>query len=290
MRHTPDPKLIRKFNALINDKAPSENAIQRFLEKNTAFLETPHLLQGVFLNCIVTKLSVGPWKTDFVYLSKDSGTWNIVLVELKLPNKKIFADGSKHLAFSSDFNKAIAQIQTWRDQWATDSSSLLKQLEPLMVPAVMRSNVKRPHYVLVIGRDDELKGDEARRRRLVSFSHDMDLRVMTYDTLLRCYEERRGRHMCVLSPTARGFSFKEVNGEPEHIFAHATPRQLTVSAEAEKKLVKMNFSIASWRKGEPLIVNNKWTEREADLADRNEETRARPRLGARKRVVLIRRR
>ena len=95
MNYTPNPKRIKEFKALIDAEDSSENAIQHFLEKNTAFLDTPFLRQGVFLNCVVTKLEVGPWKTDFAYLSKDSGTWSIVLLELKLPNKKIGSSGNR---------------------------------------------------------------------------------------------------------------------------------------------------------------------------------------------------
>ena len=241
MNYTPDPKRIKEFKALIDAEDPSENAIQSFLEKNTAFLDTPFLRQGVFLNCIVTKLEVGPWKTDFAYLSKNSGTWSIVLLELKLPNKKIFKDNDPHLGFTGPFNAALAQIQSWRTQWDLDNTALLRQLEPLLVPLKMRSNTKRLYTVLVYGRDDEFKNSNAKRQRLAKLEEDMKLRVMTYDTLLRCYQERRGRHMCVLSPTARGFSIKELCGEPEHIFAHATPDELHVSPEAEKKLVKLGF-------------------------------------------------
>jgi hypothetical protein len=269
LRETPDPKLIQAFRNLLENPNVVENDIQQFLEEHTAFVETPHLLNhGLSLNSLITKFPIGPWKTDFVYLTKSTIAWRLVMVELEHPGKKLFNNSNRHDAFHSDLNNAIAQLDAWRDHWAISNKEIISRLEPLIVPPRMRGNTITPFYVLVIGRDREFINNGRRRKRLSALLEEKNLQILTYDSLLRTYEGARGRRKCILSPTATGFRIKCLDGEPSHMFAYVEPQHLEVSRAAEEKLVGWQYDIPSWRAGEPLVFNEKWTMRDAEKLDK----------------------
>jgi hypothetical protein len=264
LRESSDPTVAAAFRTLLTAPDTDENDVQCFMEKHTAFIETPNLLNHrLNLNCVISKFPIGPWKTDFVYLTKSTIAWRLVMIELEHPRKKLFQAKSQHAAFHSDLNNAIAQIDAWRDRWETHKNEVLNQVEPLLVPSNMRRNPVTPYYVLIIGRDGEFSKNDARKRRLAALMQDKSLQLLTYDTLLRTYEEGRGYPKCVLSSTATGFRIKHLDGEPVNLFGYVEPQYLEVSEEHEQKLVNWQFDIPSWRSGEPLVLNNKWTMRAA---------------------------
>jgi hypothetical protein len=271
MREAPNPQVAAAFRALLANQDANENDLQRFLEKHTAFIETPGLLNHrLNLNSVIAKLPIGPWKTDFAYLTKSTVAWRLVMVELEHPGKQLFQAKGRHSAFHADLNNAIAQIDAWRDRWATHQAEILDQLAPVMVPSAMRRNALTPFYVLVIGRDHEFRNIDARKRRLAAVLNEKNLYILTYDTLIRTYEEGRGYGKCVLSPTATGFRIKHVDGEPGSMFAYMEPQHLEVPEDAEAQLVSWQYDIPSWRAGEPLVFNQKWTmrsEKELDKVD-----------------------
>ena len=272
MRNKPDPKLIRQFEELIDAVPASENALQDFLEKHTEFLVTPFLRhnQSISLNCIISKLKVGPWNTDFVYLSKSTDGWNLILVELKRPDKQLFHKKSLHLTPHGDFNKALAQIQSWRDEWDKNPEELLRALRPLLVPVSLERPSITAYYVMIIGRKEQYVHDDAKRRRLDSYRGSHNLQVMTFDTLLDNYKAGGGRKLFVLSPHARGYRLKYMDSDYTTLFGQVGEQSLVVSKVFEKRLKAQGYDMDSWRKGKSLSSGTKRT-MEEDLEDADKQ-------------------
>lgn len=69
-------------------------------------IPTPHMLNHqLHYNFFISKLPLGQkYKTDFVYLTKSSDSWWIVLMELENQHKKMFKGNYKHAEFSKDFH------------------------------------------------------------------------------------------------------------------------------------------------------------------------------------------
>lgn len=251
-----DQAVAAEFERLIDAGLHNENELQAFIESHTTFLPTPGLLNHqLHCRCLISKFPVGDRKTDFAYLTKSSDRWRLVLVELESPAKKIFKGGS-NAANSADFNDAFAQIRTWKEHWEDYRTDVLRRLEPLLIPPVMASNSLFVQYVLVIGRSDEKKHDDARRRRLASLGEE-GVHVMTWDTLLEEYQSGRGRAKAVLTVDGRGFRLKHAERSPKLLFAYVRPQHLKLSKAAEAALRADGFQIDAWRAGEMLVVNDR---------------------------------
>src|SRR4028118_163923 len=105
------------YNELLAGDYP-EQRYQEFLEKNSSFIPREFVQNhGIHLSLVLRKLSLGAdLATDFFYLSKSSGDWNLVLIEIEKPSSRYFnADGE---TFHCDFRNAIQQIGRWRAWFA----------------------------------------------------------------------------------------------------------------------------------------------------------------------------
>ena len=251
---------ISDFEELISIPTKNENAIQAFLEANTTFMPTPDLLgHRLHLNSVIAKFPVGERSTDYAYLTKTSIEWQLVLVELEDSGKRIFKPSSKDLAFTSEFGNAIAQIDVWRDYASQHLDRLRDKLRPLMVPQPMAHHRLSVRYVLVIGRSEEIEHHEARKLRLANYGAERDLRIMTYDTLLREVAAGHSRPKAVLRANSRGYLLQSAEGMPAHMFADIMPAQLELSGPAEASLRAETYDIDAWKRNEPLNFNEKWT-------------------------------
>lgn len=251
---------LTDFEALISVPERNENAIQAFLEANTTFIPTPDLLgHRLHLNSVIAKFPVGERSTDYAYLTKTSIEWQLVLVELEDSGKRIFKPSSKNLAFTTEFADAVAQIDVWRDYASQHLDRLRDKLRPLMVPPPMAHHRLSVRYVLVIGRSEELEHHEARRLRLANYGAERDLRIMTYDTLLREVAAGHNKPKAVLRANSRGYLLQSAEGMPAHMFAYIMPAQLELSGPAEASLRAETYDIDAWKRNEPLNFNEKWT-------------------------------
>jgi hypothetical protein len=252
---------LTEFEDLIAVEPPNENAIQAFLEANTAFMPTPDIIgyHGLHLNSVIAKFPVGERSTDYAYLCKNSIEWRLVLVELEDSNKRIFKPSSKNVAFTAEFSDAVAQIDVWRDYTTSHMDRLREKLQPLMVPPQMFRNKLSVRYLLVIGRSSELEHDEKRRLRLANYGHDRDLRVITYDTIAREFRSGGGKPKAVLRANSRGYRLQSTEAMPSLMFSHIMPEHLELSPEAEADLRANQYDIDAWTRNEPLIFNEKWT-------------------------------
>lgn len=255
-----DETLVAEFRDLIDSADATENAVQAFMETNTAFVPTPDLLNHrLHMNSIIAKFPIGGRKTDFAYLTKSSIEWRLVLVELEDSAKKIFKVSSKNHAFTAEFNDAVAQIDMWRDYVSGHLDQLREKLHPILVPPQMARNHLSVQYLLVIGRSSELENHEARRLRLSKYGEERSLRILTYDTVLRMVQDGLSKPKAVLRTDSNGYRLQSVEGMPNNMFAYVMPEHLKLAKSAEAALRKDNYDIDAWLNNDPLVFNEKWT-------------------------------
>ena len=102
MDNTFDQKLADEYCRILSavddgDKTVDENTMQDFLEMHTPFIPTPFMQNhGLHFNSFISKFPVGPWFTDFAYLTKSTVEWYLVLMEIESPHKKLQELGACH--------------------------------------------------------------------------------------------------------------------------------------------------------------------------------------------------
>jgi hypothetical protein len=248
------------FEKLISESKANENNIQNFMEANTMFMPTPDVLNHrLHLNCIIAKFPIGERSTDYAYLTKSTVEWRLVLVELEDSSKRIFKKSSKNTAFTVEFSDAVAQIGVWRDHVSQHLDQVREKLRPLLVPPQMERNKLSVRYVLVIGRSAEFEEDESRRLRLANFGEDHNLRIITYDSILREVRDGHAAPNAVLRANSRGYLLQSVEAMPSNMFAYIKPSQLDLSKEADRKLRDEMYDIDAWKQNKMLTINEKWT-------------------------------
>lgn len=230
------------------------------MEANTAFMPTPDLLHHrLHMNCVIAKFPVGERSTDYAYLTKTSVEWRLILVELEDSSKKIFKKSSKNSAFTADFNDAVAQIDVWQDYVKKYIDQLRDRLQPLLIPPPMAKNRLLVSYVLVIGRSEELDHNETRRFRLASYQEQRNLRIITYDSIIRMVKDGFSGPKAVLRTKSRGYLLQSVEAMPTAMFAYIMPEHLELAPSAEEDLRSNKFDLDEWKRNKPLIINDKWT-------------------------------
>jgi len=251
--------LFTQFEKLISAKKQNENAVQRFLEQHSELIPTPFLLNhSLHLLAVVSKLRLTKdLITDFVYLTKSSGSWWCCLVEIERPRKPIFTKDLKRVTFHSEFNKALGQLESWK---CFIDGGGEKQVRDWLAPLlkVMASNRVHFKYVLVYGRRAEMEGNQERTDRWDQLSN-AERRVMTYDSLISAARNDRPFKKSILSMQLKGFKLKRLNDVETPLFAFLKSHELFVDHKTEIALTKMGYQIASWRKGKLLNVNFKYT-------------------------------
>ncbi|MBV7468778.1 Shedu immune nuclease family protein [Aeromonas sp. sif0611] len=181
----------KEFIDLLN-KNESEQVYQTYLEENTMFIprefEQNH---GIHFSTVFRKLPLSSdYKPDFVYLSKSSDNWNVVLVEIEKPSSKYFKANST--IFHTDFNVALQQINTWR-AWFEDESNRNhfknNTLQGFIEPAHMGRNPFNFKYVLVHGRREEYESN-VQKTALIRGQQRSDFSIISFDSLAENIERK----------------------------------------------------------------------------------------------------
>ena len=262
---TYDEKLVQEFKELLDDSSKNENDIQKYLENHTMLIPTPHILNhGLHYNFFISKLPLGQkYKTDFVYLTKSSDSWWIVLMELENQHKKMFKGNRKHAEFSDDFHSAFQQIKDWRNYLTDNKGEFLKSTDRLRHP--LHENKVYFKYVLVIGRNKEKDTFEQRRSALAQEEdYFKDLRIITYDTLLSYYKQSRRLPLesIVVSPyQGDRFAIKRLPASEisTPAFEYLKPDDLHISSSDIEKFKAEDYEIDKWLDGKQLAYNEKYT-------------------------------
>jgi hypothetical protein len=156
--------LVNEYKNVLTSK-PSEQTMQDFLEQHSELIPLEWMLgHGLHFDMVISKLRINTTLTcDFAYLTKNTGRWYIVLIELEKPSKRIFLEDRKQVHFGAEFNDALGQIESWRSQLRRESAEVKRKLNPLMIH--MSGNPISFKFILVYGRDSEIGGNEERRHR-----------------------------------------------------------------------------------------------------------------------------
>lgn len=252
-------KIIEEFNNLLIRKDSTEQNCQDFLEQNSELIYTPFLLNHhLHLNSIISKFPLDTSLiTDFVYLTKSSDFWYIVLVELENPHFKIFNSNLSKPTYSANMNKALAQIYSWQEFISKNKNEVVRRLNPLLTP--LKSNPIFFKYLLVIGQGEQKKGSQAMRDRLASRYTQEDILICTYNSLISNYEHSFVFKKNILTLEQTYFKIKHLHQEKTRLFAYLLPESLKISPEQKEILIRHGYDIEAWHKGELLSYNEKMT-------------------------------
>ncbi len=184
-----DKLLKSEWELLLNGQPPSsEPAVQEFLEQH------PSLVPGAF-NALGSESGHYPWHSalisqpplpsynhkipDFMWLSRNSGTEEPVLIEIEAPSKRWFKENNDQTA---DFSHALNQIQGWK-AWFQNPLNVqgFQQFYGLDVDSWRRRHF-RPAYVLIYGRRSDADANPHRTALRAHFGAD-DVVLMTFDRL-----------------------------------------------------------------------------------------------------------
>src|SRR4051812_29642590 len=85
-------ELLREFEALLATPGVREKTIQKFMESHSELIPIPRLRgHGLHFDVVLSEFNLQTSRIpDFAYLTKNSAYWELVLVELERPSKKLF--------------------------------------------------------------------------------------------------------------------------------------------------------------------------------------------------------
>ena len=180
-----DAKALTDEFLLLLEQAHGEQIYQAFMERNPQFIPREFIQNhGLHLNIVIRKLSLAKdYTTDFFYLSKSSGDWHCVMVEIEKPHSKYFRSGSND--FHCDFLDALSQVDRWRawfENASNKSAFVNSTIQPLRVPDGMTRNPCHIKYVLVHGRRSEFEKSEIRTALIRTQERD-DFKILSFDSL-----------------------------------------------------------------------------------------------------------
>jgi len=259
MTITAAPQLGRKkreFLSLLNDPDASEPDVQNYLENNTELISLPwRLNHALHQEAIISKFPLDTSIiTDFAYLTKSSGEWYLVLVELEDPKKPIFKSDKQRVILSRDLAAALDQIAEWKTFADRHKDEIVRRISLLRRP--LENNRVRIKYVLIYGRRKELTGQE-RIDRLASLGEG-SLKVVTYDSLLSKATPDEWWPKNVLTLTKRSLRFKYLHQLDVGVFAFNSPSEIILTTAQRKTLIAEGYDIPSWEGGKYLTLNHKY--------------------------------
>ncbi|MBN5443696.1 DUF4263 domain-containing protein [Serratia ureilytica] len=181
------------------DRNENEQVYQNYLEENTMFIprefEQNH---GIHFSTVFRKLPLSSdYKPDFVYLSKSSDNWNVILVEIEKPSSKYFKKNS--ITFHADFNLALQQMNTWRawfDEESNRNHFKNNVLQGFIEPAYMGKNPFNFKYVLVHGRRSEYENN-TQKTALIRGQQRNDFSIISFDSLAENIERKYPLYVAV---------------------------------------------------------------------------------------------
>lgn len=179
-------KQLKEFAELL-DRDEVEQKYQEALEATPRLIPQEFVQNhGIHFSLVFRKLRLAEnYTTDFFYLSKSSGDWNAVFIELEKPSTRYFKDGSDE--FHPDFLAGLHQIDRWRAWLDTPGNKdhlFNETLEPIWQPQAMRRNPRFYKFVLVTGRRAEYERDDRKSRLINSKERQDDFKIVSYDSLL----------------------------------------------------------------------------------------------------------
>jgi len=225
-----DYEALKAIYLKLLDGEFKEQVYQDFLEEYPEFVPREFIQNhGVHLNVVLRKVPFGgEYISDLVYLSKSSGDWNVVLVELEKPQSRYFKDDAGN--FHSEFLAGLQQINRWR-AWFDSSENrayfVNTTLGFLRVPPTLRGNPCRIKYVLVTGRAADAKGNARKRGLITSEERDGTFTILSFDSLLRLEAKPSPRYVGGLRGIGLDILSSRFAGES--LFSWVGPDQIRIT-------------------------------------------------------------
>ena len=175
--------LMEKYLSYL-DTANSEAQMQYFLEANPILIPGLYdLHNGPVGNVVVSKLQLAnEFVTDFAFISSNSATAQVTLIEIEAPTTKLFRQSDSE--FTSSFNKSFQQVRDW-SLWAEQHATFLKDtFRAVYHKSIFRYQKVTTRCILISGRRAEVQRSSRREKRWASINRDASTIVMTYDRLI----------------------------------------------------------------------------------------------------------
>ena len=187
--------LEREWSLVLERSGSDETIIQQFLEQHPcllpggeASLESIGGHHGPFPGAVISQPRLTGDKEyipDFLWLTKHSGAFIPVFIELKSADKKWFTKGRY---FTADLNKTIGQIVEWRS-WINTPENSLQFYNRFGISDSIRDHLEiKPNYYLIYGRREEFSNTDLRKKR--ETCRPEWLQWSTYDRLKPDYDSR----------------------------------------------------------------------------------------------------
>jgi hypothetical protein len=165
------------------DEATDEKPLQKHFANNPLLL-IQHLRGGHGRWVLSQKRLGSEYVPDFVVGEKSSSGFEWQFVELQSPRARLFVPSSGR--YSPQFDEGIKQIQEWR-RWLDDNRQYARN--PKSRNGLGLTDVSgRDPGLLLIGREVDLDENDRQRRR--QLDRDLNIRIHTYDWLIREAETR----------------------------------------------------------------------------------------------------
>ena len=187
--------LEREWSEVLEKAGSDEEIIQQFLEQHPCLLpggeascESIGGHHGPFPGAVISQPRLTGNKEyipDFLWLTKHSGAFIPVLIELKSVEKKWF---TKTGNFTADLNKAIGQIAEWRS-WISTPENSLQFYNRFGISDSIRGHLEiKPNYYLIYGRREGFSNTDLSKKR-EAYRPEW-LQWSTYDRLKPDYDSR----------------------------------------------------------------------------------------------------
>lgn len=258
-----DATLVSEFEAiLISNPKPNrkkEQEVQDFLEGNSEFIITwSRLGYKLHMNSVISKFPLSTnLITDFVYIVKTSGEWEITLVELEDPRKLLFKSSHRSTQPSAHLTQALAQIRDWKLLVQKSGNQIVEALSPLLKPHLYAPGPTKFRYQLVFGRSAEKNASEDRQRHFMEIRDEHEIELFTYDQLIEIYRQNVRQKRNIMRKAKQQFAFKSLVQEPHHIFSHLGPDVIDLSTEQEADLMGEGYDMRAWKSGVLLTLNHR---------------------------------
>lgn len=267
-------ELIDKYLQMLESETPEgkkrEQVIQDFFEQNTEIIPTPNRLNHqLHFKMIISKFPLSiDLITDYIYITKNSDTWRITLVELEVPEKNIFKSHANQVNTTADFNFALNQVRSWKNYLSENKKEFISRVLPLLQPPQMRTNTIEFHYQLIIGRSKE-KNSEKRNTYLRSLINESGIEIYSYDSVLSYYKSDLVFKKDIMRYRDGLFEYKYLNTKPAHVFSYLGSDVIKLTKDQKKLLKDDGYDIDKWEEGDLLTHNIRYTRSTFENAKKN---------------------
>ena len=233
-------KSLEDYENLLTNFSDDESCLQRFFEKNPAFLPGALELFGhsghyPYMDALVSQPEIGgvfKRKPDFVWLANDSLTFVPVFIEIESPEKKMFnRDGTT----TAKFNQALGQIHEWK--FLLNQPLNIQMLyEYFNLPLDLREKTFTPQYLLIYGRREEYEGNKMLTG--IRAAHKTDcIDIMSYDRLKPLIDCQQ-----FVSCKVSGGTYKVLNISPTYRYRADCSEELLKMDGFYSKISQMEYT------------------------------------------------